>query len=111
MAKQYLASRMDKPAFPSVSEFLLSYTRLLPRDMIAMMGYVQREHPGSSQVTEREAISAASKFAEEYFVGEIMNNLSGVLKGTESHKIVCFRDALRAAPTRYFDFAYLTSET
>lgn len=110
VVRQYLASQMDKPAFPSVAEFLLSYTRLLPRDMIAMMGYVQAEHPGSAQVNEREAVAAASRYSEEYFVGEIMNNLSGVLKGSEAHKIASFRDALRSAPSRLFSFDYLRSE-
>lgn len=107
---QYLSGPMRQPAFPTVAEFLLSYTRLLPRDVVAMMGYVQQEHPGSTPVTEANAKRAARRYSEEYFVGEIMNNLSGVLRSEDAHKVIGFRDALRAAPTRYFDFSYLRSE-
>lgn len=110
VTRLYLKEQMYKPAFPSVAEYLLSYTRLLPRDVVAMMGYVQQVHPGSTPVTEEHALEAARRYSEEYFVGEMMNNISGVLQSDSAHKIVAFRDALRAAPTRHFDLQYLREE-
>lgn len=110
LAAQYLCNRMDRPAFPSVADYLLSYTRLLPRDVIAILGFVQACHPGSSPVTEDAAKLAAQRYAREYFVGETMNNLAGVLEDDRAHKIVRFRDALRVAPRRHFDLDYLESE-
>jgi len=110
IVRQYLSEPMYTPSFPSVAAYLLSYTRLLPRDLISMMGYVQEAHPGSTPVTEQHAKDAAGRFSEEYFVGEIMNNLSGVLGGDNAYQLVSFREALRAAPTRFFNVAYLLEE-
>jgi hypothetical protein len=80
---QYLGQPVTQPEFPAVSEYLLSYTRLLPRDVVAMMGHVQRVHPGSTPVSSDDAKLAAKEYAQEYFVGEMMNNLSGVLPPDE----------------------------
>lgn len=110
VVKQYLSLPMDRPSFPSVAEYLLSYTRLLPRDIVAMMHYLREVHPGSTEVNEDQAKEAAARYSEEYFVGEVMNNLSGVLAGDKAHRIPAFRDALRAAPTRYFSLQYLEEE-
>lgn len=110
LVKQYLSNPMDRPSFPSVAEFLLSYTRLLPRDVVSIMKYVQDAHPGSTPVIEEHAVEAARRYSEEYFVGEVMNNLAGVLISEKAHKMIDFRDALRTAPTRYFDFKFLVEE-
>lgn len=110
IVRQYLSEPMERPAFPSVAEYLLSYTRLLPRDVTAVMQYVQTAHPGSTPVTEAHAKEATLRYSEEYFVGEMMNNISGVLPSADAHNIVPFRDALRSAPTRYFNMQYLREE-
>jgi hypothetical protein len=110
LVHQYLSSPVQKPEFPRVAEYLLSYTRLLPRDIVALMGHVQNASPGSSPVTSDAAKAAAKEYSEQYFVGELMNNLSGVLPSSEAYKVVDFRDAMRGAPTRYFNFKYMTEE-
>ena len=110
LVRQYLSLPVQKPEFPSVAEYLLSYTRLLPRDIVALMRHVQHASPGSSPVTSDAAKAAAKEYSEQYFVGELMNNLSGVLISSEAHKVADFRDAIRSAPTRYFSFRYMTEE-
>ena len=110
LVRQYLSLPVQRPEFPSVAEYLLSYTRLLPRDIVALMRHVQHASPGSSPVTSDAAKAAAKEYSEQYFVGELMNNLSGVLPSSEAHKVADFRDAIRSAPTRYFDFRYMIEE-
>jgi hypothetical protein len=110
VVRQYLSEPVPQPAFPTVAEYLLSYTRLLPRDMVSIMSFVQEAHPGSSPVTSEHAKEAARRFSEEYFVGEMMNNLSGVLTTDRAHSLVAFREALRAAPNRFITMDYLLEE-
>ncbi len=110
LVRDYLSEPMHSPTFPTVAQYLLSYTRLLPRDLIALLRYVQGCHGGSSPVSEDAAKAATARYAQEYFVGEVMNNLSGVLPEDLSHRVADFREALRAAPSRLFDFSYMTNE-
>lgn len=91
-------------------EFFLDNTRLLPRDLVALLGYVQQAHPGSAQVSEEHAIEAVRRYSEEYFVGEIFNNLAGILPDRSARKVSSFRDALRTLPSRIFSFSEVQSE-
>lgn len=75
----YLGAPIGQGPYNRIPEYLLAYTRLLPRDMIALLTHLQSAHPGSTPVTEREAVSAVRNYAEQYFVGEISNNLAGIL--------------------------------
>lgn len=75
----YLGADIGQGPYSRLPEYLLAYTRLLPRDMIALLTHLQQAHPGSTPVTEREAVTAVRNYAEQYFVGEISNNLAGIL--------------------------------
>lgn len=96
--------------FWEMAEFFLDNTRLLPRDLVALLGFVQQVHPGSSQVSQQHAMEAVGKYAEEYFVGEIFNNLAGILPDRSARKVASFRDALRTLPCRIFSFEEVQSE-
>src|SRR3954453_4950659 len=68
------------------------------------MGIAQHVHPGSGQITQGEAKLIAERYCTEYFVGEIFNNLAGVLSAEKARKLGSFRDALRTVPWRAFKF-------
>lgn len=110
IVSQYLRTEVAIGPHRSLPEFLLDNTRLLPRDTVALMGYLQRCYLGSNQVTEAAAKRAVQLYAEQYFVSEIFDNLAGVLPAENARHIGSFRDALRTAPSRLFDFEYLKSE-
>ncbi|WP_322936481.1 P-loop ATPase, Sll1717 family [Nocardioides bizhenqiangii] len=110
LVKQYFNAPIAIGPHTEMAEFLLDNTRLLPRDMIALLGFAQRNYGGSKQMPEDNAKAAVQQYAEEYFVGEIFDNLAGVLPLGSARKVASFRDALRTLPTRRFDFAYLETE-
>ncbi|MDP9380745.1 MAG: hypothetical protein M3Q29_11465 [Chloroflexota bacterium] len=87
-----------------MAEYFLDYTRLLPRDLVALMGYVQTVHPGSSLITEYEAREAVGRYSQDYFAPEIFNNLAGTLKVGSALKLTAFRNAMRTIPKRTFVF-------
>jgi hypothetical protein len=91
-------------------EYFLDNTRLLPRDIVALLGHVQQVHPGASQVPQEHAAEAVKRYSEEYFVGEIFNNLAGILPDGSARKVASFRDALRSLPSRVFSFDEVQSE-
>jgi hypothetical protein len=111
LVKQYFAgSVVVGRILWEMPEFLLDNTRLLPRDLVALLGFMQQVHPGSSQVSQGHAIEAVKRYSEEYFVGEIFNNLAGVLPDRSARKVSSFRDALRTLPCRVFSFEEVQSE-
>lgn len=75
----YLSRDFGFENFRSIPDYFLAQTRLLPRDLMALLSYLQEVHPGSSPVTEGEAVRAVAVYAEQYFVGEIKNNIAGIL--------------------------------
>ncbi|AMM22939.1 hypothetical protein AX769_22700 (plasmid) [Frondihabitans sp. PAMC 28766] len=75
----YLARDIGQGPYERIPEYLLAYTRLLPRDLIALLGHLQEVHPGSTPVTESDAVLAVHNYSEQYFVGEVRNNLAGIL--------------------------------
>jgi hypothetical protein len=75
----YLNTDIGQGPYSSIPDYFLAYTRLLPRDLIAMMTHLQAVHPGSAPVSEHNAVTTVRNYAEQYFVGEIANNLAGVL--------------------------------
>jgi hypothetical protein len=107
---QYLNRDVVIGPHRKLAEFLLDNTRLLPRDLVALMGYLQREYKGNGTVPEENAKRAVQAYAEEYFVGEIFDNLAGVLDAGYARQVASFKDALRTAPSRLFTFDYLTTE-
>lgn len=110
IVSQYLARPVEIGPHRDLAEYLLDNTRLLPRDLIALMGYLQREYGGNGRVPEENAKRAVQAYAEEYFVGEIFDNLAGVLEAGHARHVASFKDALRTAPTRLFTFNYMTQE-
>lgn len=110
IVNQYLQTKISIGPHISLSEFLLDNTRLLPRDAVALMGYLQKCYRGNKQVTEQSAKNAVRMYSEEYFVSEIFDNLAGVLPASRARSVASFRDALRTAPSRLFDFQYMREE-
>jgi hypothetical protein len=110
LVTQYLGAEVHIGPHRSLPEYLLDNTRLLPRDLIALMGYLQRTYRGDRQVTEESAKKAVQIYAEEYFVGEIFDNVAGVLDSAFARQVTSFKDALRTAPSRLFTFEYMTRE-
>jgi hypothetical protein len=107
---QYLRTEIAIGPHRHLAEYLLDNTRLLPRDLVALMSYLQRTYRGDRQVTEASAKKAVQLYAEEYFVGEIFDNLAGVLDAQFARQLTSFKDALRTAPTRLFTFEYMCRE-
>lgn len=107
---QYLRTSIAIGPHRELAEYLLDNTRLLPRDTVALMGYLQSCYRGNGQVTEESAKKAVQLYAEQYFVSEIFDNLAGVLPAGNARFIASFRDALRTAPSRFFTFQYMCDE-
>jgi|GEM_PF-5616727 len=110
VVSQYLNRDVVIGPHRNLAEFLLDNTRLLPRDLVALMGHLQRDYQGNGTVPEDNAKRAVQTYAEEYFVGEIFDNLAGVLEPGYARQVASFKDALRTAPSRFFTFDYLTNE-
>lgn len=107
---QYLSRPVVIGPHRNLAEFLLDHTRLLPRDLVALLGHLQLEYGGNGRVPEENAKRAVRNYCEQYFVGEIFDNLAGVLPAGSARQVASFKDALRTAPTRLFNFGYMTEE-
>ena len=110
IVNQYLSTPISIGPHTEMAEFLLDHTRLLPRDAIALMQYLQASYNGTKQVTEAAAKRAVQEYSEKYFVSEIFDNLAGILPHGKSRHLQSFKDALRTAPTRFFNFTYVCEE-
>lgn len=110
IVSQYFRTPITIGPHREMAEFLLDNTRLLPRDAVALMGYIQRFYRGSKQVTEESAKKAVQAYSEEYFVSEIFDNIAGVLPVGNARAVASFRDALRTSPSRMFSFDYVCKE-
>jgi hypothetical protein len=110
ITKRYLFEPILIGPHTSVPEYFLDSTRLLPRDLIALLNTLKEIHGGTSKVNQIEARECVNQYAQEYFVGEVFNNLAGVLPGEASRKVPAFRDALQSLPTRFFDFEDMSTE-
>ncbi|KQQ94576.1 hypothetical protein ASF62_10935 [Leifsonia sp. Leaf325] len=107
---QYLNRRVSIGPHTELTEYLLDHTRLLPRDAVALMRYLQRNYRGNGKVPEENAKVAVRAYCEEYFVGEIFDNLAGVLPLSRARHVEAFKDALRTSPSRYFSFEFVCDE-
>lgn len=96
-ASTYLSVDIGQGPYTNIPHYFLAYTRLLPRDVTALLTHLQLVHPGATAVLEREAVSAVQNYAEQYFVGEVSNNLAGILpKGAgRQAKTLAFLEALK----------------
>jgi len=110
VVSQYLGARIEIGPHSDLPTLLLENTRLLPRDVVALMSYLQRGYRGKNAIPSDNAKSSIEAYTQEYFVGEIFDNLAGVLPAENARGLASFKDALRTAPTRLFDFQYLIDE-
>lgn len=108
--KAYLDTPIGVGPYTALPDLLLSHTRLLPRDLIALMTELKSLHKGSGQVRETTAREAIRRYSETYFVREVNNGLSRVLPTNSALKVALFTDALRALPSRRFRAGDLESE-
>lgn len=106
----YLQEPMQRGMYLEMPQYLLSYTRLLPRDLVAMMRQLQEVHPGSGAVTSDQAVETVRRYSERYFVAEVFNNLHGALQDAVGHKTMAFKEALASVPSRYFTAETLARE-
>ncbi|MEY9853503.1 energy-coupling factor transporter ATP-binding protein EcfA2 [Leifsonia sp. EB41] len=107
----YLNTPIGIGAYDKIPQYFLSHTRLLPRDLIALMTELKGLHTGSGQVTEQTARETVRLYCETYFIREITNGLSKVLPGASANKVSTFIDALSTLQNRHFRAADLTPET
>ncbi len=106
----YLATPIGIGRSNNIPEYFLSYTRMLPRDIVALLRQLQSTHPGATQVTENEAREAVRRYAEYYFVAEVINNLHGVIGTGGAAKVAAFKEALATLPSRIFNADALMRE-
>lgn len=107
--KAYLAQPIGIGPHNDLPSYLLAQTRLIPRDLVALMTTLQKMHPGSGNVREQTAVDAAKRYSDTYFIREMRNNLSHVLPGN-SDKVAAFFDALSVLPSREFNAVSLRPE-
>lgn len=81
---------------------MLGQTRLLPRDLVALLTELKDVHGGTGLVSEATARTAVRRYSETYFLREVNNGLSKVLPGASGTKVVVFTEALSALQSRYF---------
>ena len=110
LVRTYFSEPIAIGPHSSVPEYFLDNTRLLPRDLIALLNTLKEFHGGTGPVSEKSAWDAVKQYSLEYFVGEIFNNMAGVLPAHGARKVASFRDALRTLPTRFFTLSDLTCE-
>jgi hypothetical protein len=98
----YFSTPFSVASYDSMSDYFLAHTRLLPRDLIALMREVQTAHPGSEPVTTVEARAAVRAYCDSYFVREISDNLGRILPGASAIKVGALIDALSSLSSRRF---------
>jgi hypothetical protein len=107
---QYLNRSVQLGPHRELAEYLLDHTRLLPRDAVALMRFLQRHYKGNGKMPEANAKTAVRAYCEEYFVGEIFDNLAGILSQDRARNVESFKDALRTTPSRYFTLEFIRDE-
>lgn len=110
LVRTYMSAPISIGPYTELAEFLLDNTRLLPRDVVALMAVAQEVHPGSSPISQEHALELVRRYCVEYFEGEIFNNLAGILRTGNPRKLSVFRDAMRSLPRRTFSFHDIRSE-
>jgi hypothetical protein len=108
----YLETDIGQGPYRRIPEYFLAHTRLLPRDLIALLTHLQEVHPGATPVTEDEAVQAVHNYAEQYFVGEVRNNIAGILQDqtNRQQKTQAFFEALKGVTSAQFTLAEIQEE-
>lgn len=102
LRRDYLASPIAIKRWNTLPAYLLEHTRLVPRDLIALMRAVRDHHSGPGPVHQSSAQDAVRSYSETYFIREVSNGLSRVLSGPSARKVAGFIDALSALPSKLF---------
>lgn len=110
ITRTYLSEPIQIGPHREIPTYFLDNTRLLPRDLVAMMNIAKEVHPGANPVREPHARAIVERYCTEYFQGEIFNNLAGVLPMGSARKMASFRDAMRTIPLRAFTFQDVQQE-
>ncbi|GAA1171653.1 hypothetical protein GCM10009674_04120 [Nesterenkonia xinjiangensis] len=113
ITKQYLGRKIvagELGPYHDISQIILDNTRLLPRDIVALLSHLQKVHTSEHPVHPEKVKRALERYCEEYFIGEIFNNLAGILPSNRARELSSFQDALRASPSRLFTMDYMTTE-
>ncbi|TFB88230.1 hypothetical protein E3O44_06030 [Cryobacterium algoricola] len=106
----YFESPIGIGPHSSIPAYFLSHTRLLPRDLVALMTEVKGVHGGSSQLTEANARESVRRYSETYFIREVGNGLARVLPGASATKVAAFIESLTTLQSRYFQATDLNEE-
>lgn len=110
MRKAYLANDIRIGRFTDIPTYFLRYTRLLPRDLIALLNELKKVHGGNHQVSENNARAAVRMYSETYFIREVTNGLSRTVADVSQDQVNIFMDSLRALSSRYFSIGDLMPE-
>jgi hypothetical protein len=108
--RAYFMTPIGIGPYTSIPAYFLSHTRLLPRDLVALMTEVKAVHKGSGQITEANAREAVRRYSETYFIREISNGLARVLPETSATKVSAFIESLTTLQSRYFSAKDLNEE-
>jgi hypothetical protein len=100
--KDYLQRPIGIRRWRSIPDYFTEHTRLLPRDMIALMHSLQQVHTGPGPVAEVSATSAIRLYAEGYFKTEVTNGLSRVLPNSSAQQVPLFMSALSTLQSPFF---------
>lgn len=110
LRKDYFQNPIGIKKWHSIADYFTEHTRLLPRDMIALMQSVQEVHSGPGPVHESSAAAAVRLYAEGYFKTEVTNGLNRILPGASTHQVPELMSALSALESPAFTFGQLESE-
>jgi len=69
VVRTYLADSIAIGPHSRIPEYFLDYTRLLPRDLVALLTTLKQFHGGTGQVNEKSARECVKLYSLEYFVG------------------------------------------
>lgn len=108
--KAYLDSDFRFLRYDSIPEYFMDHTRLLPRDMVALLTALREVHPGAGKVTASEAKAAVRRYSELYFLTEISNNLSRILPGESGGKVSALLEAMAALDSPRFSSEQLEKD-
>ena len=110
LRQDYLMTPIRVRRWESIPDYFTEHTRLLPRDMVALMIALQEQHAGPGPVHESSAKAAVRQYAEGYFLDEIGNGLSRVLPNASSQLVPEFLAALSTLDSPFFKAVDLEAE-
>lgn len=119
LVRTYLSERIQAGRrWITTADYILDFTRYLPRDVVASLNELAKTvganepQPNRTSIPHGTVRKAVTTYCEQYFTGEVFNNLAGILedKRRAPRKVAALQDALRSLPSRFFDYGYLKEE-